>query len=87
MPHHHHHDHGHHEHAPGQELSFNEKLVKLLEHWIRHNSGHSETYVEWAEKAGKNNLPQVAELLVRAAETTAEINRSFDEALEMMKKL
>jgi len=89
MSHHHHHDHDHdhhHEHTAGKELTFNEKLVKLLEHWIRHNAGHSETYVEWAEKARENNLAQVAELLVRAAETTSAVNRSFEDALEIMRK-
>lgn len=80
---HHHHDH---DHAPGQELTLNEKLVKLLEHWIKHNSGHAGTYVEWAEKAKDNNLGQVADLLNRAAEKTSEINREFDQALELMRK-
>ena len=54
MSHHHDHDHDHdhqhgqdhhhghaHSHAP---LSFSEKLVKLLDHWIQHNDQHAEDY-------------------------------------------
>ena len=61
MSHHHDHDHDHHHgddhhhghshsHAP---LSFSEKLVKLLDHWIEHNDHHAEDYRKWAQDAGR----------------------------------
>ena len=31
-------------------LSFQEKMIKLLDHWIKHNDDHSKTYIDWAEK-------------------------------------
>jgi hypothetical protein len=47
---HHHPDHGH-----PAELSLDDKLIKLLEHWIRHNQEHAKTYGDWAEKAAADS--------------------------------
>jgi hypothetical protein len=76
-PHHDHH-HGHaHSHAP---LSFSEKLVKLLDHWIQHNDHHAEDYLKWAREARENKQPAVADLLESAAELTGTISDRFREA-------
>lgn len=80
-PHHHHH---HHEEEQPAELSFDEKLVKLLEHWIRHNRDHAETYSEWAEKAAAESRGEVAVLLNEAVSRTLELNRCFEKAVKKL---
>ena len=74
----HHHDHGH-EVQP--EMSFEEKMVKLLDHWIRHNDDHAGTYRGWAEKARENHMEATAELLNEAVQMTIAINSRFKTAL------
>jgi hypothetical protein len=81
-PHHHHHHHHHHEEERPAELSFDEKLVKLLDHWIRHNRDHAQTYSEWAEKAGAESKGEVAVMLNEAVNRTLELNRLFEKALK-----
>ena len=86
--HHHDHDHGHthdHDHHHGQAhshapLSFSDKLVKLLDHWIQHNDHHVEDYRRWAQEARENNQAAVADLLESAAELTGTISDRFREA-------
>jgi rubrerythrin len=82
-----HHDHAH---PQGQEaaspLSFEEKLIKLLEHWIRHNEGHVSSYVEWARKAEASELTDIGRLLYEAADETLTASAKFDEALELLRK-
>ncbi len=81
---HHDHDHGHdhhHGHAHGHApLSFSEKLVKLMDHWIQHNDHHAEDYRKWAQEARGNGQTAVAELLESAAELTDTISKRFEEA-------
>jgi len=38
-----------HNHEIHNSLTFDEKLVKLLEHWIKHNDDHAENYRDWAK--------------------------------------
>ena len=84
--HNHHHDnHHHHSHETTSELSFDEKMVKLLEHWIKHNTDHSETYKDWAKKVKDNDMDKVDLLLNEAADITLKINNIFDEALKAIK--
>lgn len=78
MSHDHHHHHHHEE--PGAELSFSEKLKKILEHWQRHNEDHAETYRSWAEKARQNGMERAAGHLETAARMTMEINGEFQDA-------
>ncbi|RPJ17820.1 MAG: hypothetical protein EHM37_00140 [Deltaproteobacteria bacterium] len=79
-----HHDHqhpsGHHDH-PSPELSFDEKLIKLLEHWIRHNQEHAKTYGDWAEKAAADSKGEVSILLNEAVSLSMDLNRKFEKAL------
>lgn len=79
---HDHHDHDHHHghaHSPVP-LSFPEKLVKLIDHWIQHNDHHAEDYRKWAREAQENNQAAVADLLESAAELTDSISDRFREA-------
>ena len=80
--HDHHHGHGHHHgHSHSQApLSFPEKLVKLLDHWIDHNDHHAEDYRKWARDAREHGQTDVAGLLDEAAELTDTITARFREA-------
>ncbi|MBC2696602.1 MAG: hypothetical protein HF982_15260 [Desulfobacteraceae bacterium] len=76
------HDHNHETHTI---LTFDEKLVKLLEHWIKHNDDHAENYRNWAEKTKEKGMNDVDLLLQDAVELTELINNKFKEALELIK--
>ncbi len=79
MGHHHHHD-----HDVKSTLSFDEKMIKLLEHWIRHNEDHARTYTEWAQKAKDKNRNEAARLLEDAAEMTLQLGKKFEMAMKQM---
>ena len=74
-------DHHHHDHESHEELSFEEKLMKLLSHWIKHNEDHALNYRNWAEKAKTNGKGQTAGLLEEAAELSLAVNEKFEAAL------
>lgn len=76
----HHHDHDHHHHHGTTEMTFEEKLSKLLEHWCQHNADHAKTYNQWAEKVKQNHMGSVAALIEEAAEMNLEINKKFEQA-------
>lgn len=76
----------HHHHDTESELTFEEKLHKLLDHWIKHNEDHAETYRNWKEKAEEHDMKEAAALLEEAAELNIEINKKFKEALNTLKK-
>jgi hypothetical protein len=61
-------------------------MIKLLEHWIRHNDDHAETYRDWAKKAKEKNMDEAGLLLEDAAEMTLMISKKFKEAAELIKK-
>jgi hypothetical protein len=87
--HHHDHEHGHHHHsheAPS-ELTVEEKLGKLLDHWIKHNEDHAETYVTWAKRANEKGLSNIANQLQEAADKTRSISENFEAALASLKKV
>jgi len=79
---HHHHDHTS---ETGQELSFDQKLVKLLEHWIRHNEDHAENYRDWSRKAKEKNFAQEGRLIADAAEMTLAISQKFEAAIKIIR--
>ena len=74
----------HHNHDAQSNLSFDEKMVKLLEHWIKHNDDHAGTYKDWSKKAKDNNLEQAASIIQEAADMTLQINDKFRKALKSM---
>jgi hypothetical protein len=86
-PHHHdrhHHGHHHEHHGDGDQrsnLSFEQKLVKRLEHWTTHNQDHADTYRQWSELAAGKGMPAVGALLAEAAEATRAISRKLEEAI------
>ncbi len=84
--HDHDHDHGHgHEHTNAKELSLDEKLTILLQHWIDHNKSHQETYDSWANKATNDNLSQTAEILKEIALDSNKITEKLEKALATLK--
>ena len=81
MTHHHHHHHDHdHDHEIESTLTFDEKMIKLLEHWVKHNDDHAETYRDWSKKAKENNMDEAGSLISDAAEMTFVIRIKFEEA-------
>ncbi len=82
----HHHDNNHHHHDTQSTLSFDEKMLKLLEHWVKHNEDHANTYRDWAERAKQGDMADVCSLLKDAADMTVQINKKFEEAVELIKK-
>jgi hypothetical protein len=74
-------DHHHHDHDSHEEIPFDDKLVKIISHWIKHNEDHALNYRNWAEKAKTNGHGQVAGLLEEAAEMSLTINEKFETAL------
>jgi hypothetical protein len=78
-------DHHHHDHESQGELSFDEKLEKMLSHWIKHNEDHALNYRNWAENAKANGREKAGLLLEEAADTSLAINEKFQAALELAK--
>ncbi len=74
-------DHHHHDHDTHGEMPFDEKLVKLLDHWIKHNLDHALNYRNWAEKAKANDQLETAALLEEAAEMSLAVNEKFKATL------
>ena len=74
-------DHHHHDHDSHDEISFDEKLLKILRHWIKHNEDHALNYRNWAEKAKANGRGNAADLLETAADMSLAINEKFEAAL------
>ncbi len=78
-------DHHHHHHHEGDsQLSDKEKLVKRIEHWIKHNEDHKKTYLEWAEKTRGMGLEDVANALEEVVSLTDEQNRLFEKILNIL---
>lgn len=79
---------GHHQHHDSESsLTFHEKMVKMLQHWIKHNHEHAENYTKWANDAGEHFGEDISALLTEAAEMTRAMNRKFDEALKLIEKI
>jgi hypothetical protein len=55
-------------------------LIKLLDHWVKHNEDHAETYKDWAEKAKTHEFPEIGELLEEVQGLTMQINDKFKQA-------
>lgn len=78
--------HHHHDHEIQSALSFNERMIKLLEHWIKHNEDHAQTYRDWAQKAKEKNNTKAGTMLEDAAEMTLSISEKFESAIKLINK-
>ncbi len=76
--HHHGHEH-HHDHTSG-DMPLEQKAVKLLEHWIRHNDDHGQNYLQWAEQLRKNGYLKAADALDEVLKLTVRISGLFRQA-------
>jgi hypothetical protein len=81
----HHHHHHLHDNEIESTLTFDEKMIKLLEHWVKHNDDHAETYRDWAKKAKENNRGEAGSLILDAAEMTLVISKKFEEAARIIR--
>ncbi len=78
--------HNHHKHNDDTlSLSFEEKLIKLFEHWIRHNNEHAETYRKWSRSAKDNGYHEISTLIEEAVNMARHTNQKFTKALERLK--
>ncbi|HJO61698.1 MAG TPA: hypothetical protein QF571_02600 [Desulfobacterales bacterium] len=66
-------------------LSFDEKLSKLLKHWLKHNESHARTYRDWSIKAKENEMPEAGALIEAAADMARLINAKFEKAIHFIK--
>ena len=82
MTHHHHHD----PEDTESELSFDEKILKLLDHWKKHNDEHAASYKKWAERVRADGKADIAALMESAAEKTILLNNEFQTAIDRLKK-
>lgn len=76
-----------HHHEVVSSLTFNEKIVKMLDHWIKHNHEHAQNYRKWANEAKDNIGENVSVLLEDAAELTLSINQKLEEAVKILGKI
>lgn len=81
MSNNHHHPH---DHDSNGEMPFDEKLLKLLNHWIKHNEEHALNYRNWAEKAKANGREEAGAVLGEAAEISLTVNQRFQKALALI---
>ncbi len=80
------HNHSHH-HDVKSDLTFEDKLIKLLEHWLKHNADHAETYRAWANRARTNNLSQVGALLDEVSAMSVDMDDRFKKALDLIQSM
>jgi len=81
----HSHSHDHHHNEISSNLSLDEKLIKLLEHWVVHNNDHAKTYSDWSQKAKEKDYVKAGDLIKEAAEMTLAINSKFEQAADLLK--
>jgi len=58
----------------------------LLEHWIKHNENHVQTYHEWAQKAAALGMHDVRARIEEAVDLTLAASRRFEEALKRVRE-
>jgi len=89
---HEHHDHGtceNHGHCHGcgnhhEAMTFNEKMVTLLNHWIDHNDSHQADYKKWAAQAKEEGLDDVVEKILAAMQQFQEGNQRLRQAQQIL---
>lgn len=73
-----------HSHAHEQELSFDDRIVRVLEHWIKHNDDHIANYYEWVAKLNAADKGTAADLLQEAAEMSTIISKKFQTIIDKL---
>jgi len=81
-----HHDHDHESASHRDELSVSDayKLVKMVEHWIRHNEDHERSYRDWAERAREMGQEQVYTILLEVARESQVQNLHLQKVLKAL---
>jgi hypothetical protein len=82
-PHDHDHDH-HHDHGKG--MGFEDKLIRRLDHWAKHNHEHAQAYRQWAGQARDAKHTQIADLLDELAAQSALAAVKLEGALNNLPK-
>jgi hypothetical protein len=59
-----------------------EKLRHLIDHWIEHNEGHSETYRTWTGRAASMDRPELAAALGDVVEEAGRMGALLRKARE-----
>jgi hypothetical protein len=62
-----------------------EKLIVLLDYWIKHNTEHGDEFKEWADKVEDMGEEGVHDELVGAFQKMGEVNELLLKALEKMR--
>ena len=73
--------HHYHDHDTHDEIPFNEKLERIIRHWVKHNEDHASNYRNWAKNAKANGKEKAAKFLEEAAEMSLTVNEKFEAAL------
>jgi len=60
-----------------------DKLRVLLPHWIEHNVGHGQEFVNWSELLEKNSQNEIAALLKKAHSHLMDADTVLKEALQI----
>lgn len=82
----HDHHHGHqYDKKNGSGLAFEEKLVKIFEHWIKHNESHAQNYLDWRLKAQEHGLDEIAARLEEIAQLSARLTEKLKAGLNEAK--
>ncbi len=93
---HHHDQHGHHHHHQhgSQDTSSSgptspsdrDKLLRMLEHWLRHNEEHAVSYQNWAAQAKSLGEEGVQALLEEMAAEARRQNQKLEAAIQSLGK-
>ncbi|MBW1650314.1 MAG: hypothetical protein JRJ44_06500 [Deltaproteobacteria bacterium] len=74
-----------HTHNDNHQLSFKEKLAKILKHWSAHNKEHNESYKKWSAEAKERGYTDISALIEEAAAISLKINKYFEKAEDLIK--
>ena len=77
----HHHNH----HDNNESMSFEEKAVILIEHWIQHNDDHMKSYMQRGEEAKLNGYEELYKIICEVGELTKRIDEKLKSALKSLK--
>ncbi len=70
---------------PVGKLSMQDKLAKMVEFWMHHNTEHARSYRDWAGRAREMGLAEVGEVLETLADEALLPNRSLETVSALLK--